>query len=149
MGRGNLENLVQNRDQTPEERHRNAQQAGIASGKKRRERKLLRDSLQELLSGQYNLKDDKGETVGEKMIGYDAIARSLIMEALNGDVKAFVAIRDTIGEKPKESIGLESESLSGISIKFVDKSNRQENLVEKDPKIVGDYTPATNVNDEG
>ena len=32
------------------------------------------------------------------------MAISLIKEALSGDVKAFLAIRDTIGEKPVEEI---------------------------------------------
>ena len=149
MPRGNPNNLIQNSmSQTPDERRRNAQKAGIVSGEKRRERRQLQNSLQKLLSGEYELKDDKGEKTGEKMVGFDAIAKSLIMEALHGDVKAFVAIRDTIGEKPKESIGIESESLSGISIKFVNKSDREKRKPEEDPKIIGDYTPATNIDDE-
>lgn len=148
MPRGNLSNLVQNKNQTPEERQKNAKKAGIVSGEKRREKRQLQNSLQRLLSGRYDLKDDKGENTGERMVGYDAIAKSMIREAMDGNVKAFVAIRDTIGEKPKESIGIESESLSGISIKFVNKSNREKRKPEEDPKIIGDYTPATNIDDE-
>ena len=140
MPRGNLSNLVQNKNQTPEERQKNAKKAGIVSGEKRREKRQLQNSLQRLLSGRYDLKDDKGENTGERMVGYDAIAKSMIREALDGNVKAFVAIRDTIGEKPKESIG--------ISIKFVNKSNREKRKPEEDPKIIGDYTPATNIDDE-
>ena len=138
MPRGNPNNLVQNKNQTPEERQKNAQKAGIVSGEKRREKRQLQNSLQRLLSGKYELKDDKGENIGERMVGYDAIAKSMIREALDGNVKAFVAIRDTIGEKPKESIGFESESLSGISIKFVNKSDREKRKPEEDPKIIGD-----------
>lgn len=148
MPRGNPNNLVQNKNRTPDERQKNAQKAGIVSGEKRREKRQLQNSLQRLLSGKYELKDDKGENTGERMVGYDAIAKSMIREALDGNVKAFVAIRDTIGEKPKESIGLESESLSGISIKFVNKSDREKRKPEEDPKIIGDYTPATNIDDE-
>ena len=148
MPRGNPNNLVQNKNQTPDERQKNAQKAGIVSGEKRREKRQLQNSLQRLLSGKYELKDDKGENTGERMVGYDAIAKSMKREAHDGNVKAFVAIRDTIGEKPKESIGLESESLSGISIKFVNKSDREKRKPEEDPKIIGDYTPATNIDDE-
>lgn len=146
MARGNPQNLVQNKHQTPSERQRNAQKAGIASGKSRRDKKFIQDALQKALNGKYDIGDpEKGnvKTLG----GYDAIALSLIQEAIKGDVKAFVAIRDSIGEKPKDTLELENESLTGISIKFVNKSNPNKKL-NSDPKIVGDYTPPSNADEE-
>ena len=67
---------------------------GKASGKARREKKLLRDTLLELLE----MTDKKGHT------GQDAICVSLFKRANQGDTKAFEIIRDTIGQKPIERI---------------------------------------------
>lgn len=135
MPRGNIENLIQNKHQTPEERRNNAQKAGVASGKSRRDKKFIQEALRKALDGEYTI-DDK--TLG----GYDAIALRMIQEALDGNVQAFKEIRDTIGEKPKDTVELESNTVSGIKIKFVDKSAPK--LKEQDPKIVGEYTPPSN-----
>lgn len=66
---------------------------GIASGKAKRERKLLKDLLMEALS--------KGtETDNE----YVNITIALINQAKEGNVKAYEVIRDTLGQKPVETI---------------------------------------------
>lgn len=81
----NAENLKLNSERTPSERQELAQKAGQASGRKRRERKALREELLLLLS--------KGQMQKK-------ISLALLDKALKGDVKAFEVIRDTIGEKP-------------------------------------------------
>lgn len=141
MPRGNLNNLVQNKEQTPEERRKNAKKAGIASGQSRREKKFIQESLQKLLNGKYYIGDEKDR---KQLGGYDALAQAMILEAIGGNVQAFKEIRDTIGEKPKDTVGFESESLTGIKISFVNKSSPNKKK-ETDPKIVGDYTPPSNV----
>lgn len=73
---------------TSEARER-GKKGGKASAEARKTRKALRDELLELLSD--------GD-VQKKM------SLALIKKASAGDVKAFVAIRDTIGEKPIEKI---------------------------------------------
>lgn len=140
MPRGNYQNLVQNKEQTPEERRANAHKAGIASGQSRRDKKHIQDALKRALDGKYEV-DNK--TLG----GYDALALRMIKEALDGNVKAATFIRDTIGEKPKDTLEVESENLTGIKIKFVDKSNTRQTK-EKDPKIVGEYTPPSNTTEQ-
>lgn len=85
----NEKNLVPNHERTPSERRKNAKKAGIASGKARKRRKTLCDELLALLSD----KDTQ-----EKM------SVALIKKAQKGDVKAFLAIRDTIGEKPVDKV---------------------------------------------
>ena len=62
---------------------------GVASGEARRERKTLKEELLLLLS--------EGDTQKK-------VSSALIKKAQSGDVKAFIAIRDTIGEKPMEKI---------------------------------------------
>ena len=83
------------------------------------------------------------ENGSKKVTGYNAVAAALIKQALGGNVKAIVALRDSIGEKPKETVEVENNELTGIKIKFVNKS-KPKTTKEKDPKIVGEYTPPTN-----
>lgn len=61
---------------------------GIKSGIAKRARKTLKEELLLLLSS--------GNT-------QEKISLAIIQEALNGNVKAFESIRDTIGEKPREN----------------------------------------------
>lgn len=69
---------------------KSGKKGGVASGEARRERKTLKDELLLLLA--------EGDTQ-KKM------CTKLINRVKNkGDVKAFIAIRDTIGEKPMEKI---------------------------------------------
>lgn len=70
-----------------------AKKGGIKSGQVRREKKMLRDLLEEAL-------EKKTET-GNKYID---ITIALIKEAEKGNVKAYETIRDTLGQKPKEII---------------------------------------------
>lgn len=136
MPRGNINNL---KTPSTEEARERGKKGGKKSGQVRREKRKLQDALQKKLSGKFIIEDEQ-----EKIGGYEAIANAMIKEAIGGNVKAATFIRDTIGEKPREVVDFESESLSGIKIKFVDKSNKNEKK-EKDPKIVGDYTPPSNI----
>lgn len=139
MGRGNVDNLIV---PSSEEARKNGSKGGNASAKSRREKRHLQDALQKLLKGQYEIgKDDNKKTLG----GYDAVAQSMILEAIGGNVKAATFIRDTIGEKPVDVLDLENKdnAVTGIKISFVNKSNPNKGK-EKDPKIVGDYTPPSN-----
>lgn len=74
---------------TAEEQQNIAIKGGKRSGEVRRERKLLRENLTALL--------ETGDTQNNMCL-------ELIAKALNGDIRAFEVIRDTIGEKPKEQI---------------------------------------------
>lgn len=89
----NEENLVSLADRTTEEVREIARKGGIASGKVRKEKKLLKELLEEALS--------KGtETDNE----YVNITLALIKEANRGNVKAYEVIRDTLGQKPIDKV---------------------------------------------
>ena len=88
-GRNNNLIPIQKGQLSREESKRRSSNGGKKSGEVRRARKTLKEELLLLLS--------KGDTQ-EKM------SLSMIAKALNGDVKAFEVIRDTIGEKPVEKI---------------------------------------------
>lgn len=90
---GNIQNLL-----TGEDRHKFTHEehskGGKASAEARREKKLLRETLMELLE----MEDKKGLT------GQQAICIALFKRANAGDTKAFEIIRDTIGQKPIDVI---------------------------------------------
>ena len=83
---------------TSEEARENGRKGGIASGKARREKKQLRECLEELLDRVYQSDD------GQQMTGAELISARLFLNARSGDNKAYEMIRDTTGQKPVERI---------------------------------------------
>ena len=83
---------------TKEEQKRIATMGGKASGEARREKKLLKDTLQALLE----LKDKKGIT------GQEQICLALFKKAKTGDTKAFEVIRDTTGQIIQQKVQVEN-----------------------------------------
>ena len=80
---------------------------GIASGKKRREQKLLKDTLLELLTLPATKSTPKdisdAAALSELKSGLtvqEEIAVALVKKAKNGDLRAIELLRDTIGQKP-------------------------------------------------
>ena len=97
--------------QTKSEARERGRAGGIKSGEVRRNRKTLKEELLALLSD--------GDTQNK-------VSVALIDAAMNGDVKAFTALRDTIGEKPVDkveqvNIDMEYEQ----SVKYVDELMRR------------------------
>lgn len=86
---------------TAEERQELASKAGKASVESRRQRKTLREELIALLS-----EDGLQERV----------SIALLQKALEGDVKAFTALRDTIGEKPEDMLKLGADETFKVDI---------------------------------
>lgn len=86
------------RPPTSEEARERGKKGGIKSGEVRAQRKTLRQELLTLLETKI-----ENKTIQEK------ISFSLIQEALNGNVKAFETIRDTIGEKPQDKVNISGE----------------------------------------
>ena len=69
---------------------------GIASGEARRRKKTIRETLEMMLAGQ----------MPDGATRRDAIVVALMEKALSGDVRAFEAIRDSVGEKPTEKMNV-------------------------------------------
>lgn len=85
----NDENLIPFNQLTQSEQRKIASAGGKASGEARRARKTLREELLLLLS--------EGET-------QKSVSVALLQKAMDGDVKAFEVLRDTIGERPVEKV---------------------------------------------
>lgn len=115
----NEQNLQQNQaNRTPEQRREAASKAGKASGKARRERKVMKQELEMLLSGQaplialeelarYEIPGiRKSSTVQLAMLARTAvIAMGLDENAKPGDIiRAMETLRDTVGDKNPEKI---------------------------------------------
>ena len=66
---------------------------GIASGKAKKEKKMLKELLEDALS--------KGTETDNEYIN---ITLALIREANRGNVKAYEVIRDTLGQKPIDKV---------------------------------------------
>lgn len=92
----NEKNLKPFSELTEKEQREIRRKGGVASGKKRREKKTFK----ELLKIALEMSTKSGNTNAEEIVA------SMILKAQSGDVKAFEAIRDTIGEKPKDNVDL-------------------------------------------
>lgn len=94
-----------------EEARERGKQGGIKSGEVRRKRKTLKEELLALLGTEnYNNK----------------ISLAMIKEAMNGNVKAFNSIRDTIGEKPVENIDISQDKPFEVNINIKNKIDKKE-----------------------
>ena len=89
----NTENLIPMNERSESEVRELGKKGGIASGKARREKRMLKDLLEEALA--------KGTETNNEYIN---ITAALIKEANKGNVKAYEVIRDTLGQKPTDVI---------------------------------------------
>lgn len=82
-----------------EEARRNGKKGAEKSAQKRRERKTFK----ELLKIALEMESPTGKTNAEEIVA------SMIRKAQDGDVKAFEAVRDTIGEKPRDTVDITTQ----------------------------------------
>lgn len=94
--RKNLKPFTKDRQPSKEQ----VEKAGKTRSKTVSQKKTLREALEILLEKEYT------NAKGENMSGTEAIALSLLDDALSGrnKPKAFEVIRDTIGQKPVEKV---------------------------------------------
>lgn len=105
----NIQNLKPfTSDQSREEAAKNGRKGGVKSGKAKREKANFKKLLEIALNEEY-----KGE-----MTNAEAMVISMIQEALEGNVKAFEVVRDTIGQKPVQVV--EDKISGGLQIVWGD-----------------------------
>lgn len=101
----------------PEEARKRGRNGGLASGKARREKKMMRETLEMLLSMPlYNKKMVDVESIrsfgalkGKNVSVQEAMMMAQVMKAIKGDTKAAEYVRDTIGQKPVENVAMSGE----------------------------------------
>lgn len=105
-----------------------AKKGGIASGKSRREKKTLREMVE--LFGRLKVDGKAARAMEDLGIGKDMQTRfmqgvvSLFNKANKGDVGAFNAIRDIIGEKPVDKTQLQGTLDTNITIGYVESGHQ-------------------------
>lgn len=105
-----------------------AKKGGIASGKARREKKTLREMVE--LFGRLKVDGKAARAMEDLGIGKDMQTRfmqgvvSLFNKANKGDVGAFNAIRDIIGEKPVDKTQLQGTLDTNITIGYVESGHQ-------------------------
>ena len=94
-----------------------ARKGGTASGRARRENKVMRDTL-EMILGLSLKKGEKAnvesvqslaELKGKNISVQEAIAIAMAQRAMKGDVSAVAFIRDTTGQKPTDKVEMSGE----------------------------------------
>lgn len=108
MHENSLKNLT---PKSSNEARKNGRAGGIKSGEIRRKNKQLKTELLYLL----NVEDKDNKTIREK------ICLALISQALIGNIRAFEAIRNTIGEAVPEKIEAINTNLDITDQSIIDK----------------------------
>lgn len=109
-----VKNEKKNQFRSGEEAAKSGKKGGIASGKARREKKAMKETLETLL--QMPLKAGKAADLdeikdiaalkGKNITVQEAIMLAQIQKAMKGDTKAAEYVRDTSGNKLKEGVEL-------------------------------------------
>lgn len=104
-------NLIPLNERTKEEQREIARKGGIASGKARRKKKLLREIIDEIGESRLNTNEAKdiakALSINKRDVTYDvAIMFKAVNEAMNGNIKAMEFIRDTRGQNNKNDSGV-------------------------------------------
>lgn len=116
------ENLIPVTERTKDEARDISSKGGVASGKARRMKRTLREGLREILA--LDLPESEGRAL-LVALGVDpdyasAINMALVRRAMTGEVDAFRAVRDSIGEKPSDA--LEIGNLDDKPLETIDLS---------------------------
>mgnify|MGYP000028973957 CR=1 FL=1 len=116
----------------PEEKRERQQSGGAASGESRRARRSLREICQAIAdlplsdkealtdAGAQRIAEQTEQQTGKPCTIYEAMAAAQAVQAMAGNVKAFVAFRDSAGDKPAENVEIGGE-LSANSQALLDK----------------------------
>ena len=118
----NIENLKPRTELSKEEAVAMGRKGGIASGKARAEKKMIKDNIELLLSLPIKNAKTKEQL---KQLGIDdnemnnqmALVIAMYQKALKGDVSAFNTLRDTIGQRPVEKTEIAQAPIINDDIK--------------------------------
>ena len=110
----NYENIKDaNNNRTPSERRELAIKAGIASGKARKRKSALRDTMNRCLTMKVQVEGLSDVLLADGMESTyeDVITMALIKQASLGDVQAYKAIMQVVGQTDKSEADLEEQRI--------------------------------------
>ena len=120
-----------NRYVTREELLEYSSKGGKTAGARSQGRKTAKDILQKLLQAQLK-KDSIDEILGESadILGedktvYAVMCTKMIQIACAGDIKAFIAIRDTVGDKPADEHLLTADIMTDGDRRMIENLKRR------------------------
>lgn len=119
----NEQNLIPTSQRSKNEVRKLGEKGGVKSGEARRKKKIMRDSLKLVMSLKEKDLDFLAlmEKYGIPKTDRDwatSVNIKLAEEARDGNVSAYLAIRDTLGEKPTDKT--ENQNVNTFRIEFVD-----------------------------
>lgn len=117
----NADNIIPNSERTAEERKAIARAGGIASGKARRERKTIAESLRALLDEQ----DENGISRLDKLT-----AKCLTNTFKKGEIKDLRTLTEILGEL-KQTVSLDGNALV-ISVKDNEEKKDVEDIINRE-----------------
>ena len=116
----NDQNLKKYSEYTESEKAEFHRQGGIASGQSKRRRKTFAETLRAVLASEYPVEEAKKklQSMGLDGTWMDQLSQAQVDKASRGDTEAFRAVRDTIGENPRQAVdvGLTSGPVSGMDL---------------------------------
>ena len=116
----NDENLRKYAEMTESEKAEWHSIGGTASAKKRRQKKTFAETLRAVLASEYPVEDAKKKLQDMGLDGtwMDQLSQAQVDKASRGDTEAFRAVRDTIGENPRQAVdvGLTNGPVSGMDL---------------------------------
>ena len=116
----NDQNLKKYSEYTESEKAEFHRQGGIASGQSKRRRKTFAETLRAVLASEYPVEDAKRKLQDMGLDGtwMDQLSQAQVDKASRGDTEAFRAVRDTIGENPRQAVdvGLTNGPVSGMDL---------------------------------
>ena len=114
------EDLIKYSNMTPEGKAEFHSKGGTASTAKRRQKKTFAETLRAVLASEYPVEEAKRKLQAMGLDGtwMDQLSQAQVDKASRGDTEAFRAVRDTIGENPRQAVdvGLTSGPVSGMDL---------------------------------
>ena len=116
----NDENLRKYAEMTESEKAEWHSIGGTASAKKRRQKKTFAETLRAVLASEYPVEEAKRKLQDMGLDGtwMDQLSQAQVDKASRGDTEAFRAVRDTVGENPRQAVdvGLTNGPVSGMDL---------------------------------
>lgn len=121
----------------PEEKRERQQAGGAASGESRRARRSLREICQAIAdlplsdkdaltdAGAQRIAEQTEQQTGKPCTIYEAMAAAQAVQAMAGNVKAFVAFRDSAGDKPADQMEITAEAVTDADRELMQNIQRR------------------------
>lgn len=107
------------RTPTPEQAREYGRRGGYARADKIKNEKTIRSAMEWFLEQKFDAETDKEKAIANKfpdLTWREALAVAAVGKATQGDTRAAVFVRDTVGETPKKTVSAEQDDPFEIKI---------------------------------